>query len=125
MRLLLDTHVLLWALGSEQALSSQTRATIEDPGSAVFVSPVSPWEIEIKRAAGRLVVRDDYVAKIEESGFAQLPISIDHAVAAAGLPPHHRDPFDRMLVAQARLEQLTIVTRDRHIARYDVEVMEA
>lgn len=125
MRLLLDTQVLLWALGSEQALSSQTRATIEDPGSAVFVSPVSPWEIELKRAAGRLVVRDDYVAKIEESGFAQLPISIGHAVAAAGLPPHHRDPFDRMLVAQARLEQLTIVTRDRHIASYDVEVMEA
>jgi PIN domain nuclease of toxin-antitoxin system len=89
----------------------------------VFVSPVSPWEIEIKRARGKLKAPEQLADEIDRAGFARLPITVEHAIAAGRLPPHHADPFDRMLVAQAQLEGLTIVTSDPRIARYQVAIL--
>lgn len=125
MRLLLDTHALLWALTNDERLKSETRAAIESPEHVVAVSAVSAWEIEIKRATGKLDPPRDLPEQVERGRFVPLPITIEHAVAAGALPPHHRDPFDRMLIAQAQLEGLTIVTRDRRFQPYSVAVLPA
>ncbi len=126
MRLLLDTHVLLWWLTESRALPEIAREAISDPNSVVFVSVVSVWEIAIKRALGKL---DFSVAEIsnflEEDGFTPLAIELDHAVRAGALPMHHSDPFDRMLVAQAQHEGLTIITSDKLICRYQVAILGA
>jgi PIN domain nuclease of toxin-antitoxin system len=124
-RLLLDTHVLLWTLLDRSRLSAGTLASIRDPENAVLVSAASPWEIEVKRAKGELEVPTDLRAAIHEASFTALPITIEHGIAAGRLPLHHRDPFDRMLVAQAQLEGLTIVTRDAALARYQVAILPA
>jgi PIN domain nuclease of toxin-antitoxin system len=124
-RLLLDTAVLLWWLAADRRLSQQAASVIAAPGSAVSVSAASAWEIEIKRALGRLTAPDDLPAALNDSGFEALPVELAHAIAAGRLPPLHADPFDRMLVAQARLEAMTLVTADREIARYDVHVLAA
>ena len=97
---------------------------IAEQADEVVVSAASIWEIEIKRAQGRLAAPDNLVELIEQSGFAALAIGFDHAFEAGRLPLHHRDPFDRMLVAQARLEGLTLATADPDIARYDVATIE-
>lgn len=89
------------------------------------MSPVSPWEIEIKRASGKLEAPGDLPRQLERAGFVPLPITIAHGIAAGALPLHHRDPFDRMLVAQAQLEGLTIVTSDPRIAQYQVAILPA
>jgi PIN domain nuclease of toxin-antitoxin system len=123
-RLLLDTNAVLWAI-SRSRLSPATLAAVEDPGNEVFVSAVSPWEIEIKRAKGRLKAPEDVIGAIGRAGFSHLAMTAEHGVAAGRLPPHHRDPFDRMLVAQAQFEGLTIVTGDAKIARYQVAVLPA
>lgn len=124
MRLLLDTHVVLWALAKAGQLSERAAAVIlrEDE---VFVSAASLWEIEIKRALGKLDAPDDLEVVIEASGFRSLPIAFRHATRAGALPRHHGDPFDRMLVAQAQLEGLTLVTSDAAIAAYQVAVLPA
>jgi PIN domain nuclease of toxin-antitoxin system len=124
-RLLLDTHVLLWSLGSPAQLRADARDAIEDGGNEVLVSAASAWEIAIKRALGRLEAPDDLPSAMEAAAFVPLSITIPHALAAGALPPHHRDPFDRMLVAQATLEELTVVTRDPHFARYGVPTLPA
>jgi len=116
---------VLWAILDRSQLRTETVAAIEDPDNDVAISPVSPWEIEIKRRAGRLHAGEGVVAEIARAGFTSLPISLEHGVAAARLPLHHRDPFDRMLVAQAQLDGLTIVTSDEKIARYQVAVLPA
>ena len=124
MTLLLDTHVFLWWIGDSPELSEAARAAIADPASLVLVSAVSAWEISIKRALGRIDLRDEEFAYgMRESGFTELPVTAEHGLAAGALPPHHRDPFDRMLVAQAKSEGLTLVTRDREIAAYDISVL--
>jgi PIN domain nuclease of toxin-antitoxin system len=124
MRLLLDTHILLWWLDDAPALPAAARAAISDVASEIFVSVATAWEIAIKRAIGKL---DFPVARLSEilveAGCLPLPVHLDHAVAAAGLPPHHGDPFDRMLIAQAQREGLTIVTVDPMIRRYAVAVL--
>ena len=125
MRVLLDTHALLWSLGQPTTLASEARMVIEDGRNEVFVSPVSAWEVAIKRAAGKLDASGDLAAEIEAAAFVGLPITIAHAFAAGALPPHHRDPFDRMLIAQAQVEGLTIVTRDLRFAAYDVLTLRA
>ena len=106
-------------------LTTETLARLEDPKNDVFVSAVSPWEIEIKRQARRLEAPNEVLDEIEEAGFVLVPISARHAVAAGRLPLHHRDPFDRMLVAQAQLEGLTLVTRDTAFTRYQVAILPA
>jgi PIN domain nuclease of toxin-antitoxin system len=121
--LLLDTHVVLWALGDVQNLSPAAGDALADGSIPAYVSAASIWEISIKRAAGKLKAPDDLLAQIADASFDSLPIDQEHADIAGGLPLHHRDPFDRMLVAQARCEQLTVVTRDERIAAYGVPVL--
>jgi PIN domain nuclease of toxin-antitoxin system len=118
---LLDSHVLIWA--AEGKLSGLGREVIEEQAEVVVVSAATIWEIEIKRALGRLASPPGLIEMIEEAGFEQLPISSEHSLQAARLPLHHRDPFDRMLVAQARVEGLTLATADRVMADYDVPLM--
>lgn len=124
MKLLLDTHVLIWWLGGEP-LPERVHAELKQPTNEVLVSAVSVWEAEIKAAAGRLELSGDLILGIERSGFRELPVRALHGRAAAVLPKHHGDPFDRMLVAQARAEEATLVTRDRRLDAYDVQVLAA
>jgi len=123
--LLLDTSVLLWWLDGGGRLSPAARAAIADGRRAVSVSCVSIWEIVIKQALGKIEVPPEFQLVVADEGFRRLPISPEHAFAVAELPDHHRDPFDRMLVAQCRLEGLTLVTADARIKRYDVPVIDA
>ncbi len=121
-RFVLDAHVLLWLLTEPEHLDVQLRTSLADPLVEVFVSAASIWEITIKRALGRLTAPDDLLEVCDQAGLAPLPIEPGHAWASGELPPHHADPFDRMLVAQAMLEGLTLVTRDVQLQRYDVTV---
>jgi PIN domain nuclease of toxin-antitoxin system len=122
LRLLLDTHTLLWA--AEGRLGDDARDAIEKTADAVFVSAVTVWEIEIKRALGRLRAPDDVAGLVDESGFERLPITFEHAREAGRLPLLHGDPFDRMLVAQARVEALTLASADAAIRRYGVPALD-
>ncbi len=125
MRLLLDTHTLIWALVDPDRLTDRAREALRDGGNEVLVSAASVWEVEIKRALGKLEAPDDLVGALTATGFSPLPISLRHAARAGSLVPHHRDPFDRMLIAQAELESLTIVTRDARFAAYQVPLLQA
>jgi PIN domain nuclease of toxin-antitoxin system len=120
---LADTHALLWWLADDPRLSDVARDAMSSPDTPVHFSAVSVWEAEIKAAAGKLVVPDDLLGALEADQFSELGVSARHAVEAARLAPLHRDPFDRMLVAQARVEGLTVVTRDPKIAAYGVPVL--
>lgn len=124
MRLLLDTHALLWWLADE-GLTTQARDAIADPANVVVVSAASAWEISIKKALGKLASPDDLEQQVHAGGFLPLPISIAHGVAAGQLARHHEDPFDRMLIAQAYAEGLTIVTRDKRFSEYGVALLPA
>lgn len=121
-RLLLDTHVFLWWRGEPSKLTSKVRSSIAT-ADIVFVSAASAWEAAIKASLGRLEFPDTIEAGVLASGFEKLVITFSHAERAGGLPPHHRDPFDRMLVAQAQAEGLTLVTHDRLLEPYEVEIL--
>lgn len=121
--LLLDTHVLLWWRDDFRRINKETLAAIADPERAVFFSAVSIWEIAIKHAAGKLRMPDELLSTMEQRGFVEVPVRSAHALVAARLPRHHADPFDRMLVAQAQVEKLTLVTGDARISAYDVPVL--
>lgn len=121
MSLLLDTHTFLWWLGGDP-MAEDVTAEIADPATLVAVSSASVWEISVKAALGKLRFSGSIADQVSASGFEPLPISLAHAERAGALPGRHRDPFDRMLVAQAQLERLTIVTRDSAFASYDVRV---
>ena len=121
-RLLLDTHVFLWWQSADHRLSRRIRAAIET-ADVVFVSVASAWECSIKSALGKLRLPRNFEKAVEQGGFEKLLISFAHAEAAGRLPPHHSDPFDRMLVAQARAESLVLVTHDRQFEPYDVEML--
>lgn len=122
MRLLLDTHIVLWWRLDSRRLPPAARRAISTAES-VFVSAASAWEIAIKQAIGRLSMADSFAWHVQQAAFSELPITFEHAAEAGRLPPHHADPFDRMLVAQARQEQLVLVTHDAELARYDVQVL--
>lgn len=122
MRLLLDTHVFLWWRADDRRLGPAARTAIAE-ADVVFVSAATAWEAGIKAALGRLSFPDTIEAGVEDSGFEKLPITLAHAERAARLPKHHADPFDRMLVAQAEIEDLTIVTNDRTFAGYASEIL--
>ena len=124
MRLLLDTHVLIW-WARREPLQEAARDAIADPSNRVVVSAVSIWEAEIKAVAGRLRLGRNLAREAEVRGFEQLAITFAHSVHAAHLPAHHGDPFDRMLVAQAQLESLTLVTRDPVFDDYNLAVLRA
>jgi PIN domain nuclease of toxin-antitoxin system len=123
MRLLLDTHVLLWWLRADRRLPARLAKAIADPGHEVLVSAASVWEASIKAALGKLAVAGDLVDEIASNRFVELPITARHAQVAGALPRHHDDPFDRLLVAQAQLEGLRIATLDDAFAAYDVSVL--
>jgi PIN domain nuclease of toxin-antitoxin system len=123
-RLLLDTNALLWWLADE-GMTVQARDTIADPENLVVVSAVSAWEISIKKALGKLAAPDDLEHQVQAGGFIPLPITIAHGVAAGQLARHHDDPFDRVLIAQALAEGLTIVTRDKRFSDYNVNLVPA
>ena len=121
---MLDTHVLLWMLGG-QRLSREARAAIADPSNDVLLSAASVWEISIKADLGRLALPKSWLQEVERQSIQSLPVTAQHALAVAILPPLHRDPFDRMLVAQARHEGLLLVTRDAQMRQYEVDVLVA
>jgi PIN domain nuclease of toxin-antitoxin system len=121
-RLLVDTHALLWWLTDDPALSPPARAAIADPATEPLVSSASVWEIAIKRSLGKLTAPDDLPARIADGGFVWLPISPQHAWQVRDLPRHHRDPFDRILVAQALIEGVAIITTDAQLGDYGVQV---
>jgi len=122
--LLLDTHVVLWWLADDPALPDQIKDRL-DHEADVRVSAATIWEIAIKQALGKIIAPADLPERVRDSGFRKLPIGFAHAMTAGRLPLIHRDPFDRMLVAQARCEGLTLVTRDNHCQQYDVAVLRA
>jgi PIN domain nuclease of toxin-antitoxin system len=125
MKLLVDTHILLWWLDDPSLLSDQARLEIADGRNLVFVSAASVWEIAIKRALGKLECPTSIVDAIKDARFAHLPVALEHADAVGTLPPLHRDPFDRLLVAQCACEEMTLVTRDRALADYAIPVLAA
>lgn len=121
MKLLLDTHLLLWAAGQPERLSRDARALVEAPENELFFSAASLWEVVIKRGLGR----DDFKADsrllrrgLLDNGYSELPIGSEHVVAVENLPAIHKDPFDRILVAQASIEGITLLTADATVARY-------
>ena len=122
-RLLLDTHTFLWWLGNDSRLGIEARDIISNKQNFVFVSAATGWEIAIKRALGKLEAPDDLDALVEKEGFEHLPITFYHGEQAETLPSHHKDPFDRILVAQAQAEGLVIVTVDKTISEYGVRVI--
>jgi PIN domain nuclease of toxin-antitoxin system len=125
MNLLLDTHVLLWALTDSPKLGRGFREKIVDPANHILVSAASVWEISIKKRLGKLSVPYNLVEVIEASDFTPLPINFAHAMAAGALPLHHTDPFDRLLIAQARQENLLLVTHDRRFEAYQVNLLKS
>ncbi len=129
MRLLLDTHVWLWMLEQPERLSEDTRDRLEDGAAALWLSAVSVVEIAVKHRLGKLTLPlpvEEYVAsRMRRSAVDALPLAITHAAGMAALPLHHRDPFDRMLIAQARSENVPVVTADAAFDDYDVEVLRA
>ena len=119
-RLLLDSHVLLWIMEDNPRLGPDVRRIIADPGNQIHVSAVSIWELALKRSLGKLQAPENLVAAVREYDLIELPVTFDHAEQAGNLPQIHRDPFDRMLVAQAQAEGLELVTSDTRIPRYGI-----
>jgi len=119
-RYLLDTHVLLWWLADAPDLGPRCRDILADSRNEVFVSAASTWEISIKAARGKVSTPDDLDSAVEDEGFSKLPISLFHGQSAGKLPDIHRDPFDRMLIAQAQTEGLILLTADENIVKYQI-----
>jgi PIN domain nuclease of toxin-antitoxin system len=125
MEILLDTHVLLGWLADDARLSEKARQQIADPAHTLIVSAATAWEVALKQAAGKLTFEGEFESEIREQGFGLLPITFPHAAEVLALPAIHRDPFARMLVAQARVENLHLLTADPYIPRYPANVIEA
>ncbi len=127
MRVLLDTHALLWWLFNDPKLSQHARELIKEPGNTVLMSSASAWEIATKYRLGKLPEAGEVAQNLPEllrmARIDVLPISVEHALAAGHLPGPHRDPFDRMLIAQAQLERIPIITTDGEFSKYDVQIM--
>jgi PIN domain nuclease of toxin-antitoxin system len=127
MRLLIDTHTLLWFCEGNPALSATARAAMEDPANERYVSHATAWEVAIKLSLGKLKLQVDYEdlfpGVLDANGFALLPPAVSHYQAHIPLPLHHGDPFDRLIIAQAQVEHLTIVTSDIHFPAYDIPLL--
>lgn len=124
-RILLDTHALIWWMNGDQALGEFALECIANENNQVYVSAASVWEMSIKRQLGKLECPADLDSVIESLGFSKLPISIFHSDQAGQLPIHHKDPFDRMLIAQAQAEGLQIITKDEHFPFYGISLIDA
>lgn len=129
MKILLDTHVWLWLQAAPERLSEHALAQLRDGANELYLSAASGWEIAIKHALGKLPLPEPperYVpSRLETSGMAALPVAMRHTLRVADLPDHHRDPFDRLLVAQAQLESMRLMTVDPRVGVYDVEILQA
>ena len=125
MILLLDAHALLWWLNGGSTLSAVARAAIAEPANETLVSAATVWELAIKQGLGKLKIDADLLAEIDRVGFSGLPVTMEDGNLAGALPRHHKDPFDRMLVAQAKRLDALIVTRDRAFSAYDIKVITA
>ena len=125
MNLLPDTHVLLWWLDANPTLSEKANSTIADGNNLVMISSAVIWEIRIKQALGKLEIPSNFRQVLDQQPFEMLAITAEHAHAVGDLPAIHRDPFDRMLIAQAKVERLTIVTRDTIIEQYNIPIIKA
>lgn len=125
MKFLLDTHTLLWTVFEPDKLSAEAQEIIVDQNNIIGVSLVSLWEISIKRNIGRLDIPIDFFEMVTTGGFEMLPLTIAQIEQYQKLPLHHRDPFDRMLVVQARQQKLVLITRDSEISKYDVKIVAA
>jgi PIN domain nuclease of toxin-antitoxin system len=124
--MLLDSHVILWWLSGSGRLHASALAVLEAPESDLFVSAASWWELGIKKALGRIEFDASAVtAKLDEAHVRRIPVTFEHAEAAAALPPYHSDPFDRMLIAQASLEQLVLATRNEAFSSYAISLLKA
>jgi PIN domain nuclease of toxin-antitoxin system len=123
LKLLLDTHAALWFLSGDQRLGENAMRHLTDDANRVLLSAAVVWEVAIKRSLGKLVVADDYLSLLLDAGVQPLAISVDHAAAVENLPPHHRDPFDRILVAQAGIEGAALVSRDDKLLPYGVTLI--
>lgn len=121
--LLLDTHVILWWRGDYKRIGERAQDAIADPDHVLLFSAASIWEMAIKQATGKLRMPPNVVDTLKQRGFSELQMSSTHGLIAGALPAHHGDPFDRMLVAQAQSERLTLVTNDARIAAYDVPLL--
>jgi PIN domain nuclease of toxin-antitoxin system len=124
-RLLLDTHALIWWLNGDEQMGLITREEISNPENDIYVSAATTWEMSIKRQLGKLEAPDDIELKVEQAGLLKLSISLFHGEQAGLLPLHHRDPFDRVIIAQAQAEGLVIVTKDKYFPKYGVRLMNA
>lgn len=125
MNLLLDTHAFLWAIDNNPQLSKKARDAIIDGENVVFVSAATAWEIAIKKSIGKLKIPNgDYMEELKLHRFTPLDIATEHALTVENLPPYHKDPFDRMLIAQAQVEKLTLITGDPKIKAYPVPIIE-
>jgi len=122
-KLLLDTHAALWFLAGDDRLSDTAGRHLTDASNRVLLSAAVVWEIAIKRGLGTLVVPDEYLSLLLSAGVTPLAVSVEHTAAVEQLPPHHRDPFDRMLVAQASLEGAALVSGDPALRRYDIPLI--
>ena len=118
MKLLLDTHILLWWLENNPSLTARARGLIADPNNTIFLSAVTLWEIWLKHSIGKLTLPAHFEERLAKEGFEALPLSAAHTKLVASLPWHHRDPFDRMLVAQAKAANLKLLTVDETVAQY-------
>lgn len=124
-RLLLDTHALIWWMNGSSQLGPLSKQLIAEKNNQIYVSAASIWEMSIKRQMGKLEVPDDLDSIIDELGFDKLDISLFHAEQAGNLPTHHKDPFDRMLIAQAQAEGLQIIYSDEHFPKYNINLFDA
>jgi PIN domain nuclease of toxin-antitoxin system len=122
-KVLLDTHILLWWLSGDRGLPRRAGQVIADSDTAVVVSAATAWEIAIKKAVGRLDAPDDLLDALHANAFGTLAITAAHALAAGLLPAHHGDPFDRILIAQAQMEGLTLITVDQRFSKYEVDLL--
>jgi len=122
-KLLLDTHAALWFLSGDERLGEGAKRHLLDETNRVLLSAAVVWEVTLKRSLGKLAVPDEYLALLLGAGVQALPVSLAHAAAIAELPWHHRDPFDRMLVAQAAIEQAALVSRDDELRAYGVTLV--
>ena len=124
MKFLLDTHALLWWLADDDQLGGAAREVIADPANDILISMVSLWEIAVKVRIGKLQADiEEIINAVQREGFTVLDVGVAHLVALAGLPMHHRDPFDHLLIAQAMTEDATFMSEDRYAARYPVRMV--
>ena len=123
MKLLLDTHAALWFLSGDDRLGENARRHLTDDANRVLLSAAVVWEIAIKRSLGKLVVPDEYLSLLLGAGVQPLAVSVEHASAVERLPPHHRDPFDRMLVSQVTIEGGALISRDEALRPYDITLI--